>query len=427
MKDRKFGRLLSVILLIALLLTGCGKDPEPVRVTKELEQMSVGIDVAKYQGTIDWQEVRNAGIEFAIVRLGYRSITDGSITEDSNARYNMQEAQKYGVKLGAYFFSTAISEEEAVSEAYWVADVLSQYPITYPVVYDCEQYDDPQSRQYHLTKTERTDIALKFLETIEELGYEGMFYASKNQLVENTHWEVSRIETDYKIWVAQYPEMPYPATKQSSYEGIHHMWQYAMDGIISGIDQSVDLNLAYFSYDGVEPPKNQEPPVEVGPDPEALMEFHAINETVTAKSETNLRDVPSQGDDSTVLYTLKNGEEATRIGISDSGWSKVVLDGHIYYAVSSYLTTNFTSVAQYDDQSGLQTQFVEVDDRVTAKEVVNLRALPSVEHEDAVVIAQLKNGAVVQRTGINEDVGWSRVVYEGQTLYCVSSYLKVVE
>ena len=425
MKDRLFRRILPFVLLTVLLFTGCNS--EPVRVAKELDEMSIGIDVAKYQGTIDWEEVASAGIEFAMIRLGYRSISDDTVTEDSNARYNMQEAQKYGIKLGVYFFSTAINAEEARAEAYWVADLISRYSITYPVAYDCEQYDDPKSRQYHLTKTERTDIALTFLETIEELGYEGMFYASKNQLIDDAHWEVSRIEKDYKIWVAQYPEMPYPATKESSYDGVHHMWQYSMDGNISGITKTVDLNVAYFSYDGVEPPKNPDKPEDVNPDPEALMEFESVNETVTAKSETNLRDIPSQDVDSTVLYTLKNGEAATRIGISDSGWSKVVLDGHIYYAVTSYLTTNFNTVAQYEDNSGLQTQFEEVEDQVTAKELVNLRALPSVEHQDAVVVAQLKNGTVIQRTGINEDVGWSRVVYEGQTLYCVSSYLKVVE
>jgi len=98
-----------------------------------------------------------------------------------------------------------------------------------------------------------------------------------------------------------------------------------------------------------------------------------------------------------------------------------------FIMVSSYLTEDFNQIAQYEDNSGLQTQFKEVDDQVTAKELVNLRALPSVEHEDAVVVAQLKNGTVIQRNGINEDVGWSRVVYEGQTLYCVSSYLIVVE
>lgn len=427
MKKRLLCRLSSFLMIFMILLPGCHSEPEVSRVAKELDQTSIGIDVAKYQGTIDWEEVADAGIEFAMIRLGYRSTTDDTVTEDSNARYNLQEAQKYGIKLGAYFFSTAIDADEARAEAYWVADLLSRYSITYPVAYDCEQYDDPESRQYHLTKTERTDIALIFLETIEKLGYEGMFYASKNQLTDDAHWEVSRIEQDYKIWVAQYPEQPYPVTKESSYEGSHHMWQYSMDGVISGIKPNVDLNIAYFSYDGTEPPKNPEAPEEVGPDPEALMEFEAVNEAVTAKSETNLRDIPSQDSDSSVLYTLTNGEMATRIGISDSGWSKVVLDGHIYYAVSSYLTEDFNQIAQYEDNSGLQTQFKEVDDQVTAKELVNLRALPSVEHEDAVVVAQLKNGTVIQRNGINEDVGWSRVVYEGQTLYCVSSYLIVVE
>ena len=140
----------------------------------------------------------------------------------------MQEAQKYGVKLGAYFFSTAVNEEEAVEEANWVVDFISQYPITYPVVYDCEQYTEPESRQYTLTKEERTNIALTFLETIEEFGYEGMFYASKNQLQDEAQWETSRIEENYKIWVAQYPDLPYPSTKTSSYEGTHHMWQYTM-------------------------------------------------------------------------------------------------------------------------------------------------------------------------------------------------------
>lgn len=427
MKKRLLCRLSSFLMIFMILLPGCHSEPEVSRVAKELDQTSIGIDVAKYQGTIDWEEVADAGIEFAMIRLGYRSTTDDTVTEDSNARYNLQEAQKYGIKLGAYFFSTAIDADEARAEAYWVADLLSRYSITYPVAYDCEQYDDPESRQYHLTKTERTDIALTFLETIEKLGYEGMFYASKNQLTDDAHWEVSRIEQDYKIWVAQYPEQPYPVTKESSYEGTHHMWQYSMDGIISGIKPNVDLNIAYFSYDGTEPPKNPEAPEEVGPDPEALMEFETVNEAVTAKSETNLRDIPSQDSDSSVLYTLTNGEMATRIGISDSGWSKVVLDGHIYYAVSSYLTEDFNQIAQYEDNSGLQTQFKEVDDQVTAKELVNLRALPSVEHEDAVVVAQLKNGTFIQRNGINEDVGWSRVVYEGQTLYCVSSYLIVVE
>ncbi len=395
---------------------------------KETETTTHGIDVARYQGTIDWAAVADSGIEFAMVRIGYRSMADGTIVEDPNGKYNLQEAQKYGIKLGVYFFSTATSEEEAEEEANWVADQIAQYAITYPVAYDCENFTDPESRQYGLTKEERTDYALAFLEAIEDRGYEGMFYGSKNQLDFGNEWEIHRLVNKYKIWVAQYPEDPDPFFGQSSYEGKHHMWQYTMDGTIQGIPASVDRNVAYFGYDGIKAPKNPEPPVEVEPDPEAMMDFTEVNEIVTAKEETNLRSIPSQDEDSVVLYTLKNGEEATRIAISTSGWSKLIFNGETYYAVSNYLTTDMNyapPAGQETTDDGIQTPFTPVKEQVTAKDVVNLRNIPSVTNEESQVVAELKNGEVVTRTGINEDVGWSRVEYNGQTLYCVSSLLEL--
>ena len=225
--------------------------------------MTMGIDVAKYQGTIDWQQVAQSDVDFAIVRVGYRGMSDGVIKSDSNGRYNLQEASKAGIALGAYFFSTAVTEAEAMEEAAWVADLIAGYPITYPVVYDCEGFTSPESRQYGMSKKERTDIALAFLKTIESLGYEGMFYASKGDLEFENNWETSRIEEDYKIWVAQYPAEPYPTTSQTSYSGTHHMWQYATNGSIPGIEQPVDLNIAYFGYDGIEQPKDKKAPEEV--------------------------------------------------------------------------------------------------------------------------------------------------------------------
>lgn len=176
---------------------------------KETADVTFGVDVARYQGTIDWPTVAASGVDFAIVRLGYRSLVDGVITEDSNAAYNLQQAGKAGLKLGAYFFSTAITEEEAIEEANWVADYLAPYAITYPVAYNCEGFGDPQNRQYPLSKTQRTDIALAFLKQIEKRGYEAMFYASKNEMTDDAKWEVSRIDPHYKIWVAQYPENPW--------------------------------------------------------------------------------------------------------------------------------------------------------------------------------------------------------------------------
>lgn len=427
MRDRKRS-FLTVILcfaVLAALLTGCSKR------AKETDETTTGIDVARYQGTIDWQRLSTSRVVFAMVRLGYRSSADGTIVEDSNARYNLQEAQKNGILLGAYFFSTAISEEEAVEEANWAADLLDQYSITYPVAFDCEGYQEADSRQYGMTAGERTDAALAFLKQIEKRGYEGMFYSSKNEL-QNGRWEVDRIEKDYKIWVAQYPAQPYPTTEKSSYSGKHHMWQHTTHGVVPGIALNVDLNVAYFGYEQANPPISDVVPEEVGPDVEALMNFRPVEETVTAKEATNLRDIPSQDVDSNVLYVLQNGEEATRIAISDSGWSKLEFNGNIYYAVTSYLTTdmNYSSLPEYEEETvddGVETRFVAVDEKVTAKIEVNLRTLPSVEHPDCKVVHLLKNGEVVRRTGINEELGWSRLEYEGQVVYCVSSMLVIVE
>lgn len=159
------------------------------------------------------------------------------------------------------------------------------------------------------------------------------------------------------------------------------------------------------------------------------MVFSAVQETVTAKDATNLRDIPSQGEDSTVMLTLQNGQTATRIGVSDKGWSKLEYNGETYYAISNYLTTDLTVKPQevVPEDDGIKTVFTACNEQVTPKIEVNLRTLPSVTNPDATVIVTLKAGEVVTRTGINTDVGWSRVEYNGQTLYCVSSYVYVVQ
>lgn len=431
MKGR--GRILRYLILIFILgallavFSGCKRYK---RVTRETETVTLGIDVARYQGTIDWQEVSQADVDFAMVRIGYRGMKDGEITEDPNGRYNLQEAAKAGIPLGAYFFSTAVTEEEAREEAAWVAEVIAGYPVTYPVVYDCENFNNPDSRQYVMTKSERTDVALAFLKEIEKYGYEGMFYASKVDMELEKSWEVSRIEEEYKIWVAQYPALPYPETRESSYSGLHHMWQYSMEGSIPGIRQPVDLNIAYFGYDGIEPPHSKKVPEEVEADVEAMLDFEEVSDQVTAKEETNLRSIPSQDTDSEVLRTLVNGEVAQRIAVSSNGWSKLVLDGNVYYAVTNYLTTNLEYVAPPEEvylpsENGIQTQFVAVNKLVTAKKMVNLRKLPSVEHEDAVVLDELNNGDIATCVGVSDN-GWSKLEYKGITCYAVTSYLTEV-
>ncbi len=397
----------------------------------ETDEITFGIDVARYQGTIDWAQVAASGVDFVMVRVGYRMDESREIVADSNARYNMQEAQKNGVKLGAYFFSTAVSEEEAKEEADWTADYISQYQITYPVAFDCEGFEREGSAQYGLSAAQRTDIAVAFLNRIYERGYTPMFYSSMNEMTGDAKWETSRIEKNYRIWVSQYPSAPYPQTEKSSYGGVHAMWQYSNRGTVAGIGQPVDVNIAYFGYEGTAGAQSEEAPEEAQADVEALMPFTQVDEEVTAKDSTNLRNIPSQGDDSTVVYTLKNGETVKRTGVSDSGWSRLTYNDQTVYAVSSYLTTDLgyqTPKTETQEGAGsgdgLKTKFAERDEQVTAKIEVNLRALPSVTNPDAVVVAVLHNGEYATRTGINEDYGWSRLSYNGQTVYAITSYLR---
>lgn len=411
-----------------------------VHKSTETDQTTIGIDVSRFQGTIDWKQVADAGIDFAMIRVGYRTQTTGQIMEDSNAKYNMQEATANGIQIGAYFFSTAITKEEAIEEAQWTADYISQYAITYPVAFNCEGFSNADSRQAGLTKTERTDLAEVFLTEIYNQGYTPMFYASKNEMELDAKWEVSRLEKSFKIWVSQYTSPAYPDTPTSTYSRTHDMWQYTNKGTVAGVPQPVDVDVAYFGYSDSASAQSDSTPETAQADAEALMNFTEVDETVTAKDRVNLRDIPSQGADSIVTGSLSNGQTAQRTGVSDSGWSRLIIDGQKYYAISNYLTTDLTYVTPsqtkadsqvqdipQDSEDGLQTKFTDVSENVTPKIEVNLRTLPSVTNTDSQVVVTAYAGDVFLRTGVNTDYGWSRVEYNGQTLYCVSSYIKTVE
>ena len=406
----------------------------------ETAEQTIGIDVSKYQGNIDWARVADAGIDFAMIRVGYRTMEKGEIVEDSSARYNLQEATANGIKVGAYFFSTAITESEAIEEAKWTSEFISPYKITYPVAYNCEGFENTKSRQYNLTKEERTSLAKAFLNQIYDCGYTPMFYASKNELINDSKWIASELEKSYKVWVSWYPSVPYPDTPDADYAGLHAMWQYTNNGTIEGIDYPVDINVAYFGYEGENIAQSSTAPERVEANVEAGHQFSDVEETVTAKEATNLRNIPSQGDDSTVMLTLYNGQTATRTGVSTSGWSRVILNGETYYAVSSLLTTDLTvrtlepaappvtsTPENTTSGDGIKTVFTACDETVMPKMEVNLRTIPSVTDPNSIVVATAKFGETFKRTGINIDHGWSRVEYNGQTLYCVSSYIYVYE
>ena len=394
----------------------------------ENDNISYGIDVSKYQGTIDWAKVAADGIEFAMIRVGYRD-SSGTVGADPTAKYNLQEAEKNGVKIGVYFFSTAATLEEAREDADWVADFIAGYAITYPVVFDCEGFEKETSRQYHLTNEERSNIAMAFMDRVYERGYTPMIYSTVNELSLDAKWDTSRIEKKYKVWIALYNLYTTELENKPPYEGQCSMWQYSNTGRVAGIGAQVDLDVAYFGYDGTEKPKDSSVREDVEIDYDALMKFVEVNEIVTAKNEVNLRKKPSQNADSEIVYTLKNGETVTRTGMCPEGWSKIIYNGITCYAVTSYLTTDLTAAPQIqpEEDNGFKTRFTPCNEIIAPKEKVNLRNKPSVTNEDSVVVVSLEAGQTATRTGINTDVGWSRIEYNGQVLYCVSSYIYVVE
>ncbi len=431
---------------------------------KGKDQVTYGIDVSKWQGVIDWKKVKESGVDFAMIRVGYRTLDKGIIQEDPYAQYNLQQAQANGIKLGVYFFSTAVSKEEATQEAKWLTDFIAPYKITYPIAYNCEGFTNPSNRQYGLSKEERTNLAEVFLDYVNGKGYSPMFYASKSELDGNSQWNASRLASKYKIWVAQYPGS-FTSSSKSSYLENHHMWQYTSNGQVAGISKPVDLNVAYFGYDKEAVAKSNTPVETVTPPTTAVIDvpkvnetsnsnivsgqyFSNVNEQITAKEVVNLRSVPSSESKDTVKGQLKNGEIATRTGNGDLGWSRLEIDGATYYVISSYITTDLT----YKPKEAIPTEnngendslqptkpdkptldnpeagmnFTSVNEQVTAKELTNLRLIPSQETND-IVAEQLKNGDIAIRTGIDKGKGWSRLVYKDKTLYAVSSYLQLIE
>ncbi len=429
----------------------------------ETDEATLGIDVSKYQGNIDWEQVAQSGVEFAMVRVGYRTKVTGIIYEDPGARYNLQEAAKNGILVGAYFFSSAVTEEEAREEAAWTAAFISRYPITYPVAYNCEDFQSPDSRQYGLGVEERTGIACAFLDTIASAGYTPMFYASRNEMEGNAQWNMDTLGSRYRVWVSQYPEKPYPETPASTYSGTHAMWQYTSQGTVAGIRGSVDVNLAYFGYSQAAQAKDQTPAAEVAANPELGINFTETDETVTAKELTNLRTLPTTLD-SEVVYQLPNGETVQRTGIGSNGWDRVIYNGQKLYAVHNFLTTDLSGgdsgrtgtgedggaadgvrdgagedggasadsgIASGESSSaGAQTDdgtsesagmtFRDVSEAVTARDQVNLRDQPSTVTGN--VVGSLSYGQAVVRTGVS-DTGWSRLEVNGQVVYASSRLL----
>ena len=196
-----------------------------------------GVDVSEYQGQIDWAQVRDAGFDFAFIRIGYRGYTTGSIFEDDLARENLAGAKAAGLDVGVYFYAQAVSREEAQEEAQWCLNFLNGEALELPVVYDWE-YVGGSSRTARMDKATLTECARTFCDTIENSGYSSMIYF--NPHVGSDLLALQELR-DYPWWLAHY-------TEQMDYPQRVNICQYTENGSVPGIDGEVDIDLM-FLYD----------------------------------------------------------------------------------------------------------------------------------------------------------------------------------
>ncbi len=197
-----------------------------------------GIDVSEFQGEIDWEQVKQAGIEFAVIRVGYRTYGGGVVTYDEQFRNNIEGALAQGIKVGAYFYSQATTAEEAVDEADAVIDALAGYDITYPVVYDWELVSGDAARTDAVSVEALADCCVSFCERVKDSGYTPMVYQNKATAMRKL--DLPRVK-DYDFWLAEYGEKP-------SYYYDYKIWQYSDSGNIPGIEGKVDLNICFSPY-----------------------------------------------------------------------------------------------------------------------------------------------------------------------------------
>lgn len=330
-------RMKALIMALVITIASIAPQVTAQAAPNEVPQAALGIDVSRYQGLINWDLVAASGVQFAMIRVGYRTQATGILYEDPYARYNMQEANRVGIKVGAYFFSTAVSIEEVTEEALFTANILSKYKITYPVVYDCEGYKNSANRHYGIDKSIRTALATIFLNTIASQGYTPMFYASKNDMENNAYWDMS-ILNNYKVWAAWYSPDPFPITPACIYTGPHMMWQYTCSAVLPGINGAVDMNVAYFNYDGIADAHDPSGAEYIDPASIVTAQYVDVVEVVTPNvTELSLRTVPSTASNDTIVVKINPGDMIYRTGIGSNGWSRVVLGDRILYAYSEYL------------------------------------------------------------------------------------------
>ena len=196
---------------------------------------SVGVDVSSHQQEIDWELVAANGVEFAMIRVGYRGYTEGEIQPDDYFVQNIEGARAAGLDVGVYFFSQALDEQEAIDEANYVLERIKPYSLSYPVIFDWEDIE-ADARTDGMDSVQLTKNAIAFCDTIKQAGYRAGVYF--NQRFGYEEFDLESLQ-DYVFWLAEYNDTP-------SFSFHFQIWQYCNDGRVDGIKTDVDLNLAFL-------------------------------------------------------------------------------------------------------------------------------------------------------------------------------------
>ena len=194
------------------------------------DNTEIGIDISEWQGDVDFNKLKNAGVEFVILRVGSTKGTKGDYFVDGKFKQNIERANEIGMPVGIYFYSYATSKEKAIADANWILEQIKDYKIDLPIAFDWENWSFYNN--FNLSFFGLTDMANSFLDVFKEAGYEGMLYSSKNYL------EQIWLKTEYPIWLAHY-------TYKTSYSGDYSYWQMCNDGQVDGIYGDVDINIRY--------------------------------------------------------------------------------------------------------------------------------------------------------------------------------------
>ena len=195
------------------------------------ENTEIGLDISKWQGDVDFNALKEAGVEFVIIRVGTSSGINGENLVDSKFEQNINGANKAGIPVGVYFYSYANSEDRAISDALWVVEQIKDYKVDLPIAFDWENWSF--YNEFNLSFFGLSSMADSFVETVRDAGYEGMLYSSKNYL------EDIWFKGDYPVWLAHY-------TTKTNYEGDYEFWQLCNNGRVAGINGDVDINIRYL-------------------------------------------------------------------------------------------------------------------------------------------------------------------------------------